>query len=78
MGILMCLTLNHRLELFSKKDVGMRKSLLIIAMLLSPTAAFAHEGHGGVGLFHHFMDLAPALALLAVIAVGFVWVKNRK
>ncbi|MCL1146721.1 hypothetical protein AB4298_17390 [Shewanella sp. 10N.261.52.F9] len=56
----------------------MRKSLLIIAMLLSPTAAFAHEGHGGVGLFHHFMDLAPALALLAVIAVGFVWVKNRK
>ncbi|MCK8045963.1 hypothetical protein MSG37_13830 [Shewanella sp. 1CM18E] len=56
----------------------MRKLLLLGTILLSPAVAFAHEGHGGVGLFHHFVDLAPALALLAVIGVGFVWVKKRK
>ena len=56
----------------------MRKLLLLTAIILSPMTAIAHEGHGGVGLFHHFMDLAPALGLLAVIAAGFIWVKRRK
>ena len=56
----------------------MSKFLLLTFSLLTPTVVFAHEGHGGVGLFHHFMDLAPALALLAVIAGGIMWVKNRK
>ncbi|WP_174208622.1 hypothetical protein [Shewanella halifaxensis] len=56
----------------------MRKLLLLITILLSPSIALAHEGHGGVGLFHHFVDLAPALGLLVVIAAGLMWVKNRK
>jgi hypothetical protein len=56
----------------------MSKFLILAITLLTPTLAFAHEGHGGVGLFHHFMDLAPALALLVVIAAGIMWVKKRK
>ncbi|GIU15454.1 MULTISPECIES: hypothetical protein [unclassified Shewanella] len=54
----------------------MRKLLLVA--LLSPMTVMAHEGHGGIGLFHHLADLAPAIALLAVIAAGFIWVKKRK
>ncbi|QQX81901.1 hypothetical protein JK628_08870 [Shewanella sp. KX20019] len=56
----------------------MSKFLILAFTLLTPTLAFAHEGHGGIGLFHHFMDLAPALALLVVIAAGVMWVKKRK
>lgn len=56
----------------------MSRFLILATALLTPTLAFAHDGHGGVGLFHHFMDLAPALALLVVIAAGVMWVKNRK
>ena len=56
----------------------MAKSLFTIFILLFSAVAVAHEGHGGVGFFHHIMDLAPALALLGIIAVGFVWVKNRR
>ncbi|WOT06410.1 hypothetical protein [Shewanella youngdeokensis] len=56
----------------------MSKFLLLATTLLTPTLAFAHEGHGGIGLFHHFMDMAPALALVAVIGAGVVWAKNHK
>lgn len=54
----------------------MRK--LLLAILFLPTTVMAHEGHGGIGLFHHFVDLAPVIALLAVMAAGFIWVKKRK
>ncbi|MCL1059088.1 hypothetical protein L2729_14000 [Shewanella gelidimarina] len=56
----------------------MSKFLILTLSLLTPTLAFAHEGHGGVGLFHHFMNMAPALALLVVIAAGIMWVKKHK
>lgn len=56
----------------------MSKFLILTLTLLTPTLAFAHSGHGGVGLFHHFIDLAPALVLLVVIAAGIMWVKNNK
>ncbi|MGS0679816.1 hypothetical protein ACVBIL_01525 [Shewanella sp. 125m-7] len=56
----------------------MRKLLLLNIMLLLPSVAFAHDGHGGVGLFHHFLELVPVLGLLAVVAAGVIWVKKRK
>ncbi|MBT1443124.1 hypothetical protein KJI95_01090 [Shewanella sp. JM162201] len=51
------------------------KSLL--PLLLFTPLAMAHEGHGGIGLYHHFMDALPALALIAVVA-GVWWVKRHK
>lgn len=53
---------------------------LLFAMLftLLPALALAHPGHGGVGLFHHLLDLAPAIILVALIAWAGIWVKNRK
>ena len=51
---------------------------LSIAVFLAtmPSLAMAHEGHGGVGLFHHLMDLAPAIALVAIGALIY-WKRSK-
>lgn len=51
---------------------------LLFAMLftLLPALAWAHPGHGGVGLFHHLLDLAPAVILVALIAWAGIWAKK--
>ncbi|MGK0409397.1 MAG: hypothetical protein ACJASB_001553 [Shewanella psychromarinicola] len=51
---------------------------LSIAFILAtmPTIAMAHEGHGGVGLFHHLAQLSPAIMLVAIVA--FVYWKRTK
>ncbi|ABI71960.1 MULTISPECIES: hypothetical protein [Shewanella] len=51
---------------------------LSIAFILAtiPSIAMAHEGHGGVGLFHHFIQLTPAIALVAIVA--FIYWKRTK
>lgn len=51
---------------------------LSIAFILAtiPSIAMAHEGHGGVELFHHFMQLTPAIALVAIVA--FIYWKRTK
>ncbi|MGL4937259.1 hypothetical protein [Shewanella sp.] len=54
------------------------KLLLVLLVSLLPTMVWAHEGHGGVGLFHHLLDLLPAIILVALIAVAGIWAKNRK
>jgi len=41
-----------------------------------PSIAMAHEGHGGVGLFHHLTELSPAIILVAVVA--FIYWKRTK
>ncbi|GGI75843.1 hypothetical protein [Shewanella gelidii] len=51
---------------------------LLMATLLVPGVAMAHTGHGGIGLFHHLVDMAPALTLVALVGYGVVWAKNRK
>ncbi|MGL4612916.1 MAG: hypothetical protein ACRCVV_03260 [Shewanella sp.] len=54
------------------------KFLFVLLVSLLPSMVWAHEGHGGVGLFHHLLDLMPAIILVALIAVAGVWAKNRK
>ncbi|MBB1270841.1 hypothetical protein [Shewanella sp. SR44-3] len=55
----------------------MKHLLPFLGMLFLPNLAMAHEGHHGVGLFHHVMDLAPGLTLFALIALGILWAKKR-
>ncbi|MGL5046381.1 MAG: hypothetical protein ACRC6S_02060 [Shewanella sp.] len=54
------------------------KILLVLLCMLVPSMAWAHIGHGGVGLFHHLLELAPAIILVALIACVGIWAKNRK
>ena len=54
------------------------KLLLVLLCMLVPSMAWAHPGHCGVGLFHHLLDLAPAVILVALIAWAGIWAKNRK
>ncbi|PIW62740.1 hypothetical protein [Shewanella sp. CG12_big_fil_rev_8_21_14_0_65_47_15] len=54
------------------------KLLLVLLFTLLPTMAWAHPGHGGVGLFHHLLDFAPAIILVALLVWAGVWAKNRK
>ncbi|MBB1317119.1 hypothetical protein H5123_05640 [Shewanella sp. SR43-4] len=51
---------------------------LSLAFILAtiPSIAMAHEGHGGVGLFHHFTQLTPAIVLVAIVA--FIYWKRSK
>ncbi|GGB70289.1 hypothetical protein K8B83_12325 [Shewanella inventionis] len=51
---------------------------LSLAFILAtiPSLAMAHEGHGGVGLFHHLLELTPAIALVAIAA--FIYWKRSK
>ncbi|GGQ07248.1 hypothetical protein [Shewanella litoralis] len=49
---------------------------LAFILAATPSLALAHEGHGGVGLFHHLMDLSPAIALVAIVA--FIYWKRSK
>lgn len=55
----------------------MRNTIAALALASTPTLAFAHEGHGAVGLFHHLMDLAPAIALVGVAAF-IIWKRANK
>lgn len=54
------------------------KILFVLLFSLLPTIAWAHAGHGGVGLFHHLLDYAPAIILVALLACVGVWAKNKK
>ncbi|WP_394129458.1 hypothetical protein [Shewanella maritima] len=54
----------------------MKKALSVIALAAAPSLAMAHEGHGGIGLFHHLSDLVPAIALVAVAAF-IIWKRTR-
>ncbi|QSX31300.1 MULTISPECIES: hypothetical protein [Shewanella] len=49
------------------------KYLLILCLL--PSLALAHEGHGGVGLFHHLLELWPVVLLPALMTAW--WLKRR-
>ncbi|MCL1046811.1 hypothetical protein Q4601_12945 [Shewanella sp. 1_MG-2023] len=46
----------------------MNTKLIALLFATAPTAVFAHEGHGGMGLFHHLYELAPAITLVAIVA----------
>lgn len=53
-------------------------SPLLGMYFMLPQTAFAHDGHGGVGLFHHLMDIAPALLLVMLVLWGVNRVFKRK
>jgi hypothetical protein len=44
----------------------------VISLMAFSGSAFAHEGHGAPGLFHHFEQMAPAIFLVAIVA-GILW-----
>ena len=50
----------------------MNKLIGSLSLMAISGAAFAHEGHGAPGLFHHFEQMAPAIILVAVVA-GIIW-----
>lgn len=54
------------------------KLLFAMFFALLPGLAWAHPGHDGVGLFHHMLDLVPAIILVALLACAGIWAKNRK
>ena len=54
----------------------MKTKLSALLLAVSPSLAFAHEGHGGIGLFHHISEVMPAIALIAIVA--FVVYKKTK
>ena len=49
---------------------------LALILATTPSLAMAHEGHGGVGLFHHLYQLTPAIALVAIVLFIF-WKRNN-
>lgn len=53
----------------------MKRTLLTSALVLVPSMAIAHPGHGVVGSnsFVHWLADHPALTAAAVLAVGFAW-----
>lgn len=50
----------------------MTKLISALSLMAISGSALAHEGHGAVGLFHHFEQIAPAIVLVAIVA-GIVW-----
>lgn len=56
----------------------MKRFLPLLMILLLPSVAMAHAGHGGLGVFHHFIDMAPALTLLVLAIGGAIWINKRK
>ncbi|MGZ9899418.1 hypothetical protein [Shewanella gaetbuli] len=54
----------------------MKKALSTLLLTAAPALAMAHEGHGGVGLFHHMAELVPAI-ILVVIAAFVIWKRTR-
>ncbi|WP_299794304.1 hypothetical protein [uncultured Shewanella sp.] len=55
----------------------MKNVLSMIALLAMPSMAMAHEGHNGVGLFHHMFDILPFVAVVIIAAGAFIWKKNQ-
>ncbi|NKF49196.1 hypothetical protein G3R49_01215 [Shewanella sp. WXL01] len=54
----------------------MKKLISTAALAAISTSALAHEGHGGVGLFHHVAELVPAIALVAIVAF-VIWKRSE-
>ncbi|MBY5921607.1 hypothetical protein [Ferrimonas balearica] len=50
-----------------------------IAMLaaLAPSLAYAHPGHGGLGIFHHAWDVVVMLVVVAALVAGWQLYKRR-
>lgn len=55
----------------------MKTVLSIIALIFMPTLAWAHPGHGGIGLFHHLFDLLPIIAVIILVAGVYVWKRKQ-
>jgi len=49
----------------------------LLMLCLVPSLALAHEGHGGIGLFHHMLSLWPAVVLLVLMAGWWLSQRNR-
>ncbi|QYJ80335.1 hypothetical protein [Shewanella acanthi] len=54
------------------------KLLFALMSCLLPSLVWAHSGHGGVGLFHHLLDFAPAMVLVLLVVWVGIWAKNKK
>lgn len=54
----------------------MKKTFTLLATLI-PSAAWAHPGHEGVGIFHHMFDLLPIIAVIILAAAIVIWKKRH-
>ncbi|WP_162928506.1 hypothetical protein [Shewanella japonica] len=54
----------------------MKTKIAAVLMAITPSLVMAHEGHGGVGLFHHMYEVVPAIVLVAIVA--FIFYKKSK
>ncbi|GLP97323.1 hypothetical protein [Paraferrimonas sedimenticola] len=52
------------------------KKLIGLMVAGLPNIAFAHEGHGGLGLFHHAYDILPLLVGVVIIAGVWYWKRD--
>ncbi|WP_298445457.1 hypothetical protein [uncultured Ferrimonas sp.] len=55
----------------------MHRVILAISASLVPLTASAHDGHGGLGLFHHASDLMPMIAVVAAVWAGWRLLSKR-
>ncbi|MBY5992410.1 hypothetical protein [Ferrimonas balearica] len=53
------------------------KARFALLAALAPSMAYAHPGHGGLGLFHHAMDVVLVAVVVAAAVAGWQLYKRR-
>ncbi|MBW3139669.1 hypothetical protein [Ferrimonas balearica] len=54
----------------------MKKPIALLTAL-APSLAYAHPGHGGLGLFHHAWDVMLMVVVAAALYAGWHLYKRR-
>ncbi|MBY5921235.1 hypothetical protein [Ferrimonas balearica] len=53
------------------------KNRIALLLGLLPSLAYAHPGHGGLGLFHHAWDVMLMLLVAVALVIGWQRFKRR-